>query len=96
MAYPGLDEHKRLEAPVWHIHRGSPPAEDAHVTFGVLLNLASVCNTEDRAVLWQFISRYRPAAEPQTSPILDRLVDHAISLLPGFRQARKALPAADG
>ena len=84
VAYPGLDEHKRLEAPVWHIHRGSPPAEDAHVTFGVLLNLASVCNTEDRAVLWQFISRYRPAAEPQTSPILDRLVDHAITYYRDF------------
>ena len=83
-AYPGLDIPKRLEAPVWHIHRGSPPPEDIGVTFGVLLNLASVCNTEDRAVLWHFISRYWPAAEPDSSPILDRLVDHAITYYQDF------------
>ena len=84
VAYPGLDSPKRLEAPVWHIHRGSPPPEDFHVTFSVLLNLASVCNTEDRAVLWQFITRYRPTANAKTSPILDRLVDHAITYYRDF------------
>ena len=95
-AYPGLDPLRRLEAPVWHIHRGSPPAEDAHVTFAVLLNLASVCNTEDRAVLWQFISRYRPAAEPQTSPILDRLVDHAITYYRDFvKPGKRYRPPTD-
>ena len=82
--YPGLDLPKRIEAPVWHIHQGSPPPGDAPVTFGVLLNLAGVCNTEDRAVLWHFISRYQPAAKPDSSPILDRLVDHAITYYRDF------------
>ncbi len=83
-AYPGLDLSARLEAPVWHIHRGGPPAWDARVTFSVLLNLASVCNTEDRAVLWHFIGRSRPGTKPDTSPILDRLVDHAITYYRDF------------
>ena len=83
-AYPGLDLSARLEAPVWHIHRGNPPAEDVPITFSVLLNLASVCNTEDRAVLWHFIGRNRPGAEPDSSPILDRLVDHAITYYRDF------------
>jgi lysyl-tRNA synthetase class 1 len=88
-AYPGLDKAKRIEAPVWHIHQGRPPAEDTPVTFGVLLNLVSVCNTEDRAVLWHFISRYRPDANPETSPILDRLVDHAITYYQDFVKPEK-------
>jgi lysyl-tRNA synthetase class 1 len=89
-AYPALEEAKRIEAPVWHIHRGRPPPGDIGVTFAMLLNLASVCNTEDRDVLWHFISRYWADAKPGSSPILDRLVDHAITyyrdfVLPGKR-----------
>jgi lysyl-tRNA synthetase class 1 len=34
--------------PVWHIHSGNPPREDAHLSFAVLLNLASVCHTRTR------------------------------------------------
>jgi lysyl-tRNA synthetase class 1 len=64
------DEARRLENPVWHIHDGAPPAPDpgsgsgagGHVTFALLLNLASACNSEDPAVLWGFISRYVPGA----------------------------------
>jgi lysyl-tRNA synthetase class 1 len=73
------EEAKRLENPAWHIHAGQPPGPEDHVTFGLLLNLASACNTEDPAVLWGFISRYAADASPETAPILDRLVGHAIN-----------------
>ncbi|MEO0034633.1 MAG: hypothetical protein RLZZ501_656, partial [Pseudomonadota bacterium] len=75
---------KRLENPVWHIHGGQPPAEEAHLTFGILLNLATVCHAEDPAVLWGFIRRYAPGAEPETAPILNALVDHAIAYYRDF------------
>lgn len=75
---------KRLENPVWHIHGGQPPAEDAHLTFGILLNLATVCHAEDPAVLWGFIRRYAPGAAPETAPILNALVDHAIAYYRDF------------
>ena len=75
---------ERLENPAWHIHSGEPPAAEGHVSFGLLLNLASVCNTEDPAVLWGFISRYAPDAKPDTAPILARLVDHAINYYRDF------------
>jgi lysyl-tRNA synthetase class 1 len=79
----------RLENPVWHIHDGNPPREDFHLTFGILLNLASVCNTEDKSVLWGFISRYAPGATPQSSPFLDKLVGHAIAYYRDFVKPRK-------
>ena len=86
---------KRLDNPAWHIHAGEPPAPEGHVSFGLLLNLAAVCNTEDPAVLWGFISRYVPAATAQTAPILDRLVGHAIHYYVDFVKPTKRYRAPD-
>jgi len=82
--FPAEDEAKRLENPVWHIYHGQPPSEHAHLTFGILLNLASVCHSEDPAVLWGFIRRYVPGASPETAPILDSLVGYAIAYYRDF------------
>jgi lysyl-tRNA synthetase class 1 len=78
--FPGQPTQQRLDNPVFHIHGGNPPAPEANaLPFNILLNLASVANTEDKAVLWGFISRYAPHANPQANPMLDRLVGHAIA-----------------
>ena len=70
---------RRLENPVWHIHDGAPPAEGSPIPYGLLLNLASVCNAEEPGILWGFISRYRPEAVPGRYPFLDALVDLAVA-----------------
>ncbi len=93
--FPEQDQAARLENPVWHIHDGKPPAAESHVTFGLLLNLVSVCNTEDPAVLWGFISRYAPEATPATAPILDRLVGYAIAYYRDFVKPAKQYRAPD-
>jgi len=80
---------KRLDNPVWHIHRGRPPPDGAPLSYTILLNLASVCHTEDKAVLWHFISRYRPEATPKTAPVLDTLVGHAINYYRDFVKPAK-------
>ena len=72
------DEVARLKNAVWHVHNGEPPSETVPLSFNVLLNLASACNTEDKAVLWGFIARYVPEASPEANPILDELVSFAI------------------
>ncbi len=78
--YPAQNMQQRLDNPVFHIHSGNPPAPESNaLPFNILLNLASVANTEDKAVLWGFISRYAPQANPQANPMLDRLVGHAIA-----------------
>ena len=77
--FPEQEPAEQLESPLWHIHAGHPPAPESGLSYGILLNLASVCNTEDPAVLWGFIARYVPGASPETAPILDALVGHAIT-----------------
>ncbi len=94
--FPETEGAKRLDSPAWHIHDGAPPPAESHVTFGLLLNLASACNTEDRAVLWGFITRYAPDATPETAPILDRLVGHAIAYYQDFVKPMKSYRAPDG
>ncbi|MBP5856299.1 lysine--tRNA ligase [Marivibrio halodurans] len=86
---------KQLENPVWHIHEGKPPVERPKLSFSILLNLAAVCNTEDKAVLWGFISRYASDASPDSDPYLDRLVGHAIRYYQDFVKPHKAYKAPD-
>ena len=94
--FPAEEPAKQLENPVWHIHAGRPPQEEAHLSFSILLNLASVCNSEDKAVLWGFIQRYAPGATPAGAPILDRLVECAVAYYRDFvkpaKTYRKASP----
>jgi len=86
---------RRLENPVWHVHDGAPPARSTPLGFALLLNLASVCNSEDPAVLWGFISRYAPEASPETAPLLDRLVGHAIAYYRDFVKPEKRYRVPD-
>lgn len=94
--FPQEDELARLNNPAWHIHAGTPPREEARLSYSILLNLASVCHSEDPAVLWHFIARYAPGATPATAPILDRLVGYAINYYRDFvkpaKRYRKATP----
>ena len=84
------DPAKQLENPVWHIHEGVPPQPDASgLSYSILLNLASAANTEDRAVLWGFITRYAPDATPESAPILDTLVDYAVAYYRDFVKPSK-------
>ena len=85
----------RLESPVWHIHDGSPPAPESSITYGVLLNLANACNTDDPAVLWGFISRYVPDATPRTAPAFDALVGCAINYYRDFVKPAKSYRAVE-
>jgi lysyl-tRNA synthetase, class I len=94
--FPAEEAGKQLDNPVWHIHGGNPPREDAHLSFNILMNLVSVCHSDDPAVIWGFIKRYAPGAAPETAPILDGLVGYAIAYFKDFvkpnMKYRKATP----
>jgi lysyl-tRNA synthetase, class I len=79
-----------LMNPVWHIHSGKPPVpESGGVTFSLLLNLAAVANTEDKAVMWAFLNRYKPDLTAATHPRLDSLVGYAIRYFQDFVKPNK-------
>jgi lysyl-tRNA synthetase, class I len=88
-----LPEQEDLAAranPAWHIHAGKLPNHGGSpVSFGMLLNLASVVNAESPDILWGFIRRYNPAATAEAMPFLDRLVHHAIVYYQDFVRPTK-------
>jgi len=73
-AYPRQEAKERLGNPVWHIHTGAPPPpeilrgagnQSTAITFGMLLNLAAVANSEDPQVLWGFCAATRQMFHPR-------------------------------
>lgn len=105
--YDRQDWKNRLGNPVWHIHGGTPPEPEliaagagdnavrTQVSFGLLMNLVAVANSEDKAVLWAFLQRYAPSISPQTHPRLDALVGYAIAYFRDFVKPAKNYRLAD-
>nr|WP_294544942.1 lysine--tRNA ligase [uncultured Rhodopila sp.] len=76
--------------PAWHIHGGTVPNHaGSPISFGMLLNLASVVNAEEPGILWGFIRRYVPGASAETEPLLARLADHAVAYYRDFVRPEK-------
>jgi lysyl-tRNA synthetase, class I len=102
-AYPHQDWKERLSNPVWHVHAGAPPAPEilrhegrgTAISFGMLLNLAAVANSEDPQVLWGFLRRYAPEVSPATHPRLDKLVAYAVRYFRDFVRPNKTYRAPD-
>lgn len=84
------EDAEKFANPVWHVHGGKVPKyELGGITFSLLLNLASVCNSEEKSVFWSFISQYGSDLDPKKSKFLDRLVEHAIQYYKDFIKPNK-------
>ena len=103
-AAPRQDAKALLGNPAWHMHAGNPPAPEVltaasgttAVSFAMLLNLATVANSEDPAVLWGFLKRYAPDVSPATHPRLDALVRYAVAYYRDFvRPGKRYRPPDD-
>lgn len=77
-AYPDQDEVARLNNPVWHIHRGTPPKSTMSVSYAMLLNLASAASAVKKEVLWGFVRKYDPSVSAESNPDLAAALDGVI------------------
>jgi lysyl-tRNA synthetase class 1 len=94
--FAGEEQAAQLNNPVWHIHGGQPPKADLPISFALLLNLVSASNAHDKDVLWGFIKRYAPDANPEEHPGLDHLVGYAVTYFDDFvKPAKQFRPATD-
>ena len=82
--YPGQATEQKLGNPVHHIHRGKVPAETLPLTYGLLLNLASLPGVADKDTAWRFVQRYAPGTSPQSDPELDELIGLAVNYARDF------------
>jgi lysyl-tRNA synthetase class 1 len=72
------DELQMLMNPVWHVHNGFIPKEDAIMSFSMLLNLVETSNADSKELLWKFVKKYKKNIEEKNYPIFDSLIGYAI------------------
>ena len=75
---------QKLGNPVHHIHGGKVPATALPLTYGLLLNLASLPGVGDKDTAWRFVQRYAPGTSAQTDPELDGLIGLAVNYARDF------------
>jgi lysyl-tRNA synthetase, class I len=75
---------QKLGNPVHHIHAGKVPQGSLPLTYGLLLNLASLPGVGDRETAWRFVQRYAPGTSPQSDPKLDELIGLAVNYARDF------------
>jgi lysyl-tRNA synthetase, class I len=82
--YPAQPIEQKLGNPVHHIHGGKVPTETLPLTYGLLLNLASLPGVADKETAWKFVQRYAPGTSPKTDPELDNLIGLAVNYARDF------------
>jgi len=89
----GANASNPLDNPAWSVHGGEVPAKGSPVSFSLMLNLVSAANASDKAILWGFLKRYLPGADPASEPLLDRLAGYAINYYEDFVRPNKRFRA---
>jgi lysyl-tRNA synthetase class 1 len=83
--YPAQPAEQQLGNPVHHIHGGKVPEPNSlPLTYGLLLNLASLPGCADKETAWRFVQRYAPACSPEANPELDSLIGLAVNYARDF------------
>src|SRR3954452_6780897 len=82
--YPSQPLEQKLGNPVHHIHAGKVPEGTLPVTYGLLLNLASLPGVADKETAWKFVQRYAPGTSPECDPELDELIGLAVNYARDF------------
>ena len=82
--YEKLDYLKKIDNPIWHIHAGNPKSFKSDITFNSLTNLVSICNTDDKDIIWSFVNQYDSNLSPSSNPEFDKLIDYAINYYTDF------------
>jgi lysyl-tRNA synthetase class 1 len=77
--YAAQAVEQKLGNPVHHIHGGKVKDAVLPLTYGLLLNLASLPGVDNRETAWKFVQRYAPGTAPDTDPELDNLIGLAVN-----------------
>ncbi len=82
--YDKLDNQKKIDSPIWHIHNGNPKNFKSDITFNSLTNLVSICNTTDKKIIWGFVNQYDSTLSPSANPEFDKFIEYAINYYNDF------------
>ena len=87
--YEKLSNLKKIDSPIWHIHSGNPKNFKSDISFNSLTNLVSICNTDDKKIIWGFVNQYDQSINSENNPEFDELIDYAINYYNDFVLPKK-------
>lgn len=88
-AYDSQEPEKQVDNPLFHTNFGHPPKVEPLISYSLLLNLVSACNSEDKNVIWGYIKKVMPEANEATAKYLITLVERAINYYHDFIKPNK-------
>ena len=88
-SYSNLDNLKKFDSPIWHIHSGNAKYFKTDINFNTLTNLVSISNSTNKKIIWSFINKYDEKLNPETNQEFDRLIDFALNYYNDFILPKK-------
>jgi lysyl-tRNA synthetase, class I len=93
--FGGEEKAEQINNPVFFVEgdrlrAGQPVGYSSEISYGLLLNLVSVLNTEERSVVWDYILRYDPLARERDEAMLDSMITNALNYYRDFVAPTKA------
>lgn len=86
--FAGESSEDQLNNPVWFLEQpairaGQAVSYGSRIDYSMLLNLVNVLNTDDRAIVWNYLLRYDPAAADNRA-VMDDMIDRALAYYRDF------------
>ena len=78
------NELKKLANPIHHIHNGKLPYKAINVSYSLLINLVSACNTDNKDIVWCYISRFCHGIKKGDNKLLDNMLSGVINYYKDF------------
>ncbi len=73
------DPLKKMENPLFHIHKGNVPRINCRdINFTLLINLISTCNVFDQEFIWKFVRQYHLIEDTKTKEYIISMINYAI------------------
>ena len=87
--FKNQNDIEKLNNPVIHIHKDKIPKAEIDISFSLILNLVSVCQSDDKNIIWNYIKEYMQDAKPSDNYYTDKLVEFSIQYYKDFVKPNK-------
>ena len=66
--------------PAWHIHKAENPSYKSKINYSLILNIISVCKSEDPNVIFGLIKNYQSNFSKAETDLINRMIDCGIKI----------------
>ena len=79
-------DDQNADNPAWHIHKSVNPLYSSKINYSLILNVISVCKSEDPNVIFGLIKNYQKNFSEVEEDLINRMIDCGINYFKDFIQ----------